>query len=104
MDIEKRLKTLEKRARTDDERWQMLDAQIKAFRLIFPSIGASICAGNPSILSIIIANLRTYEESARMMNEHAMTIREFQFAREFFESRRKTGEGDLPSADGKSPL
>jgi hypothetical protein len=47
-DVEQRLKALEKRARTDRERWQMLDAQTKAFALIFQAIGAPICTANAS--------------------------------------------------------
>jgi hypothetical protein len=93
-DIEKRLEALEKRGRVDDERWQIIDAQTKAFSLILHAIGAPICATQPKILPLIIKNLRTFENSARLTNEHAKVIEEFRFAREFFESRQK-----LPALD-----
>jgi hypothetical protein len=85
-DIEKRLKTLEKRAQIDDQRWQMLDAQMTAFDLIFKAIGRSIGAANQATLQATIMNLRTYEDVARMQNEHSVMIRHLRETRLFFES------------------
>jgi len=85
--IEQRLKALEKRARTDDERWQMLDAQTKAIRCIFHCIGAPIIADHPELGRKIIKNLRTYEKAARTQNEHSVAIREYRKMREFFSER-----------------
>jgi hypothetical protein len=56
-EIEERLNALEKRARADDERWQTLDGQSKASRIILVAIGAPICAANPELLHPIIKNL-----------------------------------------------
>jgi hypothetical protein len=102
--IETRLKVLEKRARTDDERWQMLEGQMKGISLVFDSIGAPLAAINPSILQIIIQNLQSYENTARQMNAHAATISQLHSARKFFEGRRSkiVGGGSIPP-DGSRP-
>jgi hypothetical protein len=98
-DIEKRLKALEKRTRIDDERWQMLDAEIKALFLIFQAIGVPLCAADPTMSGAIIANLSTFESVARMQNEHARTIRKLRKLREFLVSQmEEIGKGDHPSS------
>jgi hypothetical protein len=104
-DIEKRLKALEKRARIDDDRWQMLDAQMTAFDLIFKAIGVPIGSANPATLHAIIMNLRTFEDVARMQNEHSVTIRHLRKTRLFFESMVKgnTGGGQTLINDRKPP-
>jgi len=103
-DIEKRLKALEKRARIDNERWQIVDAQLKAFSLIIDAIGAPICAATPSILPTIILNLQNYEKAARVQNKHDATIQRLRHARKFFETRAaKVGKGDPPTGGADMP-
>ena len=103
-DIETRLQALEKRARIEDERWQALFARIGAISSIFTAIGAPICAGNPTRLRAISANLRTYEDAARMQNEHTEAIRQFRHTRKFFELRaKKSGRGDFPPTKNGTP-
>jgi hypothetical protein len=97
--VEYRLKALEKRTRIDDERWQTLAAQQTAFTMIFEAIGAPVCAASPVVFKTIIKNLKTFEVTARMTNEHAKTIEEFRHLREFFERQiKKAGNGDTPSS------
>jgi hypothetical protein len=93
-EIEERLNALEKRARADDERWQMLDGQSKASRIILVAIGAPICAANPALIHPIIKNLSDFEHEARLQNQHSKMIEEIRYAREFFESRRSRIQAD----------
>lgn len=93
-EIEERLNALEKRARADDERWQTLDGQSKASRIILVAIGAPICAANPELLHPIIKNLSDFEHEARLQNQHFKMIEEIRYAREFFESRRSRIQAD----------
>ena len=81
-EIEERLNALEKRARADDERWQMLDGQSKASRIILVAIGTPICAANPELLHPIIKNLSDFEHEARLQNQHSKMIEEIRYARE----------------------
>jgi hypothetical protein len=100
MDIESRLNELESRANLEDERWQLLDGKITALSLIFHAIGKPICAVNPSLLPLIINNLRMYEESARRRNDHEATIAHFRFCREIFEAFAETLEKEAPPPEG----
>jgi hypothetical protein len=101
--IEKRLASLEKRATAYDELWHAVNGQNKALGLIFTAIGVPICAANPSLLPKIIANLLTYEETARMANEHAATILQFRGTRESFERITKAGKSGSRSANDDGP-
>jgi hypothetical protein len=103
-DIETRIKALEMRARANDERWQMLEGQMKGISLIFDSLGIALAAMNSSILRAIIQNLRTFEDTSRQMNAHAATISQLHYAREFFEGRlsKIAGGGSIP-LDGSGP-
>jgi hypothetical protein len=95
-DLEKRLKALEKRAQKDDDRWQMLDAQSKALPMILRAICAPICAADPGLLRAIIANLRTFEESSRLLNEHSILIGEFRRVRLSLERPNSEEKGEKP--------
>jgi hypothetical protein len=77
-----------------DERWQTLDGQSKASRIILVAIGAPICAANPELLHPIIKNLSDFEHEARLQNQHFKMIEEIRYAREFFESRRSRIQAD----------
>jgi hypothetical protein len=96
------LKALEKRARADDERWRMLDAQTKAIDMIRQSIAAPICAHAPVLLPVIIKNLREFENEARRLNAHAKTIVELRDARQFFEGFANKIKRGRPSRPGES--
>lgn len=86
-DFEQRLKALEKRALVDDERWQMLDAQTKAFGAIRDPV--------------IVKNLRDLETDARKLNAHPKMIVEISGARKFFEAlaNNKGGRSSPRGAD-----
>jgi hypothetical protein len=86
-DIEDRLAALEKRAAEDTERWPAVAGDIMGVVLTIDAIGAAICADNEQLLRNIILNLNNCENSARMQNEHHLTIGRIRYAREFFESR-----------------
>ena len=97
-EIEKRLAALEKRARTDDIRWQMLDADLKAFRIIIECIGRPVCAANPALTPIIIKNLKAFEDDARLLNLHSSTVSRLRGRREYFEQvSEKISRPRLPS-------
>jgi hypothetical protein len=100
-DIEQRLKALEKHARANHERWQMLDEHVKALALIRQAIAAPICAATPKILQTIIGNLKVCEKEARAVNAHAKMIVEFRAARKFFEALANKGKGNPPISDGE---
>jgi hypothetical protein len=95
-DIEQRLKALEKRARTDDERWRMLDAQTQATAIIRQSIARPICAAMPKLLPVIVRNLREFEDDSRRLNAHSKMIAEIRVARQFFERLAKKIAPDRP--------
>ncbi len=98
-DIEQRLKILEKRARADDERWQMLDGYEKAVAIIGESVIRPICAEliatrqrerlKPKLLQVIIDNIKKFESDAQILNLHSKTIVELRAARMFFEMLAK---------------
>jgi hypothetical protein len=92
-DIEKRLKSLEKRARIDAERWQAVEGDIKGIVFVIDSIGASVAAGSKPILQTILKNLKTFEDVARSQNEHEFTMKRIRASRKFFEGRLKLVEG-----------
>jgi len=85
--IEKRLKALEKQMRLENEHWHAIQSRLKALSLIIDCIGAPICAANPSLLSVIIKNIKGYEKEARIQNQHADLLWQLRQAREFFELR-----------------
>ena len=109
-DIEQRLKALEKRARLDHERWQMLDQHMTALALIREAIIRPICAElvaserrngvKPRVLQIIIANLKTFEKNARALNAHSKMIVELRTARKLFEAMANKGGTASPTANG----
>jgi hypothetical protein len=104
LDIEQRVKALEKRARIDAERWQAVFGDTKALSLIIDAIGAAISASNRPLLRTIIKSLETCEDAARIQNEHGLTIERIRMSRKFFESRlRKADEGDSTPPVGGAP-
>lgn len=102
-DLEQRLKTLEKRARADVERWHAVQGDVKGVVLIIDSIGAAVAADNRPLLRTIITNLKTFEDGARMQNEHDLTMKRVRLAREFFESRLKKAERGSTSGSRGGP-
>ncbi len=103
-DIEKRLKALEKRARADTERWNALFGDTKALSLIADAIGAAICANNKPLLRTVIKNLQSFENAARIQNEHGLTIDRLRHARQFYEARlKKADEGGSTSSTNSAP-
>jgi hypothetical protein len=104
MEIAKRLDALEKRTQLDDERWQALDAEIKALFLVFQCIVVPVCASDPSMSRAIIANLLTFEDGARLQNEHERTIRKLRKLREFLVSQMaEIGKGDPGPSNNDKP-
>lgn len=103
-DIEARLKALEKRVRADTERWHAIGGDLKGIVCILDSMGAAIAADNKPLLRTIIGNLKTFEDGARLQNEHEMTMKRVRYQREFFERRLKKAEGQSPSSEsGNAP-
>lgn len=102
-DIEQRLKALEKRARADTERWQAVFGDTKALSIIIDAIGAAICADNKPLLRTVIKNLQSFENAARIQNEHGLTIERIRDAWKFYESRLKNAgaSGSTAQDDGK---
>jgi hypothetical protein len=91
-DIERRLKSLEKQALIDAERWKTLLGHIKGVTHVVDCLGATIAGDDQRILRAIIANLKTYEDSARSLNEHEATVKRLRDARKFFAERLKETE------------
>ena len=91
-DIERRLKSLEKQALIDAERWQTLRGHIKGVTHVVECLGAAIAGDDKRILRAIIANLKTFEHSARSLNEHEATVKRLRVARKFFDERLKETE------------
>jgi hypothetical protein len=89
--VEDRLKKLEERTRGDVERWQVLEGEIKAFSAIISCMLAPIAAQTPAIARIIVQNLRTYEDVARMQNEHAQMMQRLRVVREILEAKLEKG-------------
>ena len=84
--IEQRLKTLEKHARADTERWQALSGEVKAITSIFSAMFQPICATNLPLGRTIIKNMKISEQVARAQNEHAQMLVRLRYEREFYES------------------
>lgn len=95
-EIEERLTELEKRIRADAEKIQALFGDTQGLILVVESLGAAVCAGNKPLLRTVIANLKTFEDNARLLNEHDLTIERVRHSREFFESRLIKTEGGDP--------
>ena len=100
-DFETRLKILEKRSRTDTERWNSIAGDIKGIVCIIDAMGAAIGADNKLLLRTIISNLKIFENGARLQNEHEMTMKRVRYQREFFERRLAKAE---TSSESKNAL
>ncbi len=99
-DLETRLKALEKRARNDTERWNSVAGDIKGLVCIIDAMGAAIGADNKPLLRTIIVNLKTFEDGARLQNEHETTMKRVRYQREFFERRLKLAEDKSSESNG----
>jgi hypothetical protein len=103
-DIETRLKALEKHAQMDDQKWQAEQSYVKALSFIFDSIGEPLCAANPSILPLIIENLKSYLKRSRIRSESPAVIGQLRQTLEFFEKQAaKIEKSRLPSASSGVP-
>lgn len=104
-DVEKRIAALEKKSRNDAERIQALFGDTKALSLVVDSLGAAVCADNKPLLRTIIKNLKLFEDDARSLNEHDLTIARLRSSRKFFESRLEKADGarSNPSKDASPP-
>jgi len=100
--IEQRLRTLEKRAQIENERFEATKAHLKALSTILDCIGAPICAANPPILPVIIKNLKECEKEMRKLNQHEILLWQLRRARGFFEKRKAKAEKAAPGSANDS--
>ncbi|KAB2877370.1 MAG: hypothetical protein F9K38_12890 [Pseudorhodoplanes sp.] len=90
--IEQRLQALEERVTKDDEWRDVLDSQRKGLVLLLGAAVWPLCT-DPTLARAIIKNLESFEDGARMTNEHAALIESLRALRDFF-SRRLAERGE----------